>query len=291
METKELMIVYGVIYKCTNLINGKIYIGQTKNLKNRIKMHKKNVENKVNRKLYDSMNKHGFENFKWEVIDVALSKEELNFKEKFYIIKFNSFNSGYNMTIGGDGGNTFEGLSKERQIEAGNKIRKALKGKKKPDGFAEKLSKIHKGKKMPEYGIEKNRLNKIYNSDKNSQAVKKGLSKRTEEEKRIQFEKRKQTMLNRSQEEIRISKEKTIKSLRHPVVCIETGVVYKNKKYASIDVYGQKEKTTWISKSIENGKQYLGYSWSYFEEDIFSLLKMDDIRASKEALEFLEKAV
>ena len=268
METKELMIVYGVIYKCTNLINGKIYIGQTKNLKNRIKMHKKNVENKVNRKLYDSMNKHGFENFKWEVIDVALSKEELNFKEKFYIIKFNSFNSGYNMTIGGDGGNTWIKLSKERQKEVGEKISKANNGKKKPDGFAEKLSKIHKGKKMPEYGVEKNRLSSIYNSDRNSKLIKIALSKRTEEEKRIQVEKRKKTMSQKTESEKLRIKEKTLKSIRCPVICNETKQIYINKKHASISVYGDKSKTVWISKSIENGKQYLGYSWNYFEEDI-----------------------
>lgn len=229
------------------------------------------MENKVNRKLYDSMNFHGFDNFSWEIIDHASTKSELDFKEKMYIIKYDSFNSGYNMTIGGDGGNTFEGLTKERQIEIGEKVRKALKGKKKPEGFSEKLSKIHTGKKMPEYGIEKNRITKIKNHDKNSEKIKESLSKRTEEQKRIQREKYNEKMARRTEEQKQKTKEKTLKSFKCPVICNETQQTYKNKKYASIDVYGDKSKVRWISKSIENGKQYLGYSFKYFETDIFKV--------------------
>ena len=50
METKELTIRYGIIYKCTNLINGKIYIGQTrKQLNERRKKHEYEMNGKSKR--------------------------------------------------------------------------------------------------------------------------------------------------------------------------------------------------------------------------------------------------
>jgi len=268
--TTEIAIRYGIIYKCTNLINGKIYIGQTTNiLLFRIKKHLKNANNKVNRYFYDAINKYGKENFKWEEVDFASSKGELNFKEIYYIKFYNTFyvfGCGYNMTKGGDGGNTYEGLSKERKIEVSNKIIKANKGKKKPDGFAENLSKVHKGKKMPEYGVEKNRLTKINNRKKYSITVKDGLKNRTTEEKRLQVERRKNTMSLKTKEDYIEKHKKEMDSKHRTVICIETNVTYINKKQAAIDVYSDKKLTRYITKSMLNKKQYLGFSWIYGRE-------------------------
>ena len=111
--------VYGVIYKITNLVNGKIYIGQTINgFNGRYEAYGKKIERvynyhkslktnnrNYNRHLFDAIKKYGFENFKViEIFDYAFSKSELDIKEKAYIRLYNSTNEdyGYNKSIGGD---------------------------------------------------------------------------------------------------------------------------------------------------------------------------------------------
>ena len=114
--------IYGIIYKITNLINGKVYIGQTKrNFDERYNgtgngaekvynyhMYRKNHEGHYyNVHLCNSMEKYGFENFKVEEeIDIAYSKKELDELEIKYIKEYNSSNPkfGYNKTEGGESG-------------------------------------------------------------------------------------------------------------------------------------------------------------------------------------------
>lgn len=98
------------IYKITNKISGKMYIGQTsKTIDYRWLIHLKNAKEKINRYLYDAINHYGYENFDIEEVEKCSSLNELKEKEMFYIKKYNSFMpNGYNMTLGGDGGNTLE---------------------------------------------------------------------------------------------------------------------------------------------------------------------------------------
>lgn len=93
-----------VIYKITNLINGKIYIGQTtKTLKDRILQHRNAFVSNVDNYLYNAMHKYGWDNFKFEAIDCsAQTKYELDKLEQYYIKKYNSRIDGYNMTDGGE---------------------------------------------------------------------------------------------------------------------------------------------------------------------------------------------
>lgn len=93
------------IYKITNLINGKIYIGQTvKSVQCRWTQHKRDALNGFDYILYRAMRKHGLDNFSVEEIDGANSLSELNYKETQYIWKFNSHISqgGYNTLFGGN---------------------------------------------------------------------------------------------------------------------------------------------------------------------------------------------
>ncbi len=93
---------YGIIYKCTNIVNDKIYIGQTINtLDKRIVGHMHDAKYKPNY-FHNALNKYGYKNFTWEVIDEALSKDELDLKEIRWIKYYNSFGeNGYNLTSGG----------------------------------------------------------------------------------------------------------------------------------------------------------------------------------------------
>lgn len=92
------------IYKITNLINGKVYIGQSQNIKKRWAVHRSDyLKDGKDYALYRAFRKYGIENFSFEIIEEC-SKNELDVKEKFYIAKYNSFFcDGYNMTLGGQG--------------------------------------------------------------------------------------------------------------------------------------------------------------------------------------------
>lgn len=107
----------GCVYKITNLINGKIYIGQTKqSLERRWTGHLKRVREGRKTILCKAINKYGANNFKIEEIEKCNTKVELDKKEKSYIKKFKSNaiehsnpSYGYNMTPGGDWHPTFYG--------------------------------------------------------------------------------------------------------------------------------------------------------------------------------------
>lgn len=90
-----------IIYKASNKINGKIYIGQTcKSLDERFSNHLTNKKSLIGK----ALNKYGIESFEISVIDSALTREELYEKEKFWIKELNSLTpNGYNLTKGGDG--------------------------------------------------------------------------------------------------------------------------------------------------------------------------------------------
>jgi group I intron endonuclease len=102
-EGKE---VYGVIYMVTNNINGKVYIGQTTDLKKRLNSYR-TLHCKAQTKLYRSIIKYGFEKFTINVIDTVInqkdSKKILDYWEKLYIRFFNSIKNGYNCNSGGGG--------------------------------------------------------------------------------------------------------------------------------------------------------------------------------------------
>ena len=97
------------IYKISNTVTSKVYIGQTSNtIEYRFKEHldKSNNSNVNHRPLYLAMNKYGKENFYIECLEVVSTKEEANKKEQFYIKQYDSFKNGYNATIGGDCGSS-----------------------------------------------------------------------------------------------------------------------------------------------------------------------------------------
>lgn len=94
----------GFIYKITNRVNNKVYIGQTHfTVEHRFKQHIKNF-NIEHRKqpLYNAFAKYGIENFVVETIEeVECSK--LNEREMYWIAYYDSFKNGYNANLGGNG--------------------------------------------------------------------------------------------------------------------------------------------------------------------------------------------
>jgi group I intron endonuclease len=169
-----------IIYKATNKINGKVYIGKTTNsLEERIKGH---IFNSI--KPYShftkALAKYGPENFSWEILCDAKGKPKdvLDALEIYYIAKhrliLGSYNV-YNMTKGGDGGDTFSGKKHSKETK-------------------KKISEAHKGNCISE-----ETKKKISESKKGKPAWNKGVS-RTEEEKKKIKEATKIAMANLSQE-------------------------------------------------------------------------------------------
>jgi group I intron endonuclease len=150
-----------VIYCIKNEINGKVYIGYTgKNIHERFNKHIKNAQKKINRRLYDSMNKYGYDNFNITKIDETELAESAQELESWYIHIFRSKDSkyGYNMTNGGNGGYTLS----EWSYEDRQKLYTQQKQKRedtlmerygvinptKISWVKEKLSNSHNGKKL-----------------------------------------------------------------------------------------------------------------------------------------------
>jgi group I intron endonuclease len=107
------------IYKITNRINGKVYIGQTvqQNPKRRWYEHRAAAKGDGQQHLYQSMRKHGINSFDWEVIDQADSLEKLNQLETKWIEHFRMLVECYNHRDGGDN-SLHSDISKQRMSEA-----------------------------------------------------------------------------------------------------------------------------------------------------------------------------
>ena len=120
------------IYKITNIVNGKIYIGKTeKTYLERWEEHKRNAKYGNISHLYNAMRKYGIDKFIIIDIDSASTINELNNKEKYWIAKLHATDPeiGYNIALGGDGGNTFIGMSEEEYSFITNKMSESASNK------------------------------------------------------------------------------------------------------------------------------------------------------------------
>lgn len=97
--------MYGNIYKITNQINNKVYIGKTlKTIEERFSEHIKDSTRSLEEKrpLYRAFNKYGINNFTISLIE-KVKIEDLSSREQYWIQKYDSYSNGYNATFGGDG--------------------------------------------------------------------------------------------------------------------------------------------------------------------------------------------
>ena len=111
-----------IIYRITNTLNSKIYVGQTVHgLLYRWGQHKRNALNyNIGYPLYRAIRKYGIENFTVELIDLADSVEESNAKEIFWIENLNCYiedKMGYNLTRGGHNRDNLAGKSWGKHTE------------------------------------------------------------------------------------------------------------------------------------------------------------------------------
>ena len=140
-------MIEGIIYKYTSP-SGKCYIGQTTNELYRRRMWFGTGRYTGGRSKIDrARKKYGPESFKYEIIlrnvysSIEAATADLNKWETYYIGYYDSYKHGYNSTLGGDGSRGYI-----QSKEATHKISLRLKGKKKPNGFVDKVSKVQRGK-------------------------------------------------------------------------------------------------------------------------------------------------
>ncbi len=198
----------GYIYKITNTVNNKAYIGQTKQEpEKRWKSHKNSIHyNNGCPLLCKAFRKYGIDKFKFEIIVICFDNS-LNKMEEHYIKKYNTFGiNGYNATKGGEPGAFFTGKkhtpeniqkikqhSKEyfKLEENRKKMSDILKLKYKNDPtYREKISNVQKERvKLNQHNLQYKRTNEqkekirqrvlVYYASNTCQDVKKKISIKT----------------------------------------------------------------------------------------------------------------
>lgn len=186
-----------VIYKATNNINGKSYIGFDSNWPTRQKKHIWHALNgkEENRTYFHkAMVKYGVENFSWNIIrENATLEDEINLINEHNTFWTNGY--GYNLTMGGEGnlgwipteetkkniGKSNKGnkncLGRVMSEETRKKISESLKGYKHSEKTRKKLSLASKGRKQSPETISKRVLSKMgyKHSEETRQKIKEGL--------------------------------------------------------------------------------------------------------------------
>ena len=231
------------IYKITNLINGKVYIGQSTNIEKRWNDYK-NLRCKGQIKLYASLNHYGFESHTFEIIEEC-NLEMLNERERHYQDFYDVLNrdKGLNcrLTETTDKSGKMSDEAKRKMSEA-SKGNKNMLGKKHSPEFCKKLGEMKKG-------------NKNFLGKKHSEETKKKMS---EWQKGIEkSEDAKKNMSNTRKEKF---KNGFINPRSKKVINIETGDVYNSGKEA-----------------YESNKDYLKIKYYTFAQKLNGYLKNNTI--------------
>jgi len=156
------------VYKITCLLNNKVYIGITKQpVHKRFAQHKSSAKTIKRRpsKLHGAIRKYGAENFSLEVLAELDSWEKAIEAEKELILQYDSYECGYNLTLGGEGrtqpGSWAKGLNKKTHPSL-DKISVKQKGKNNSffgkthtEQQKQKWSKERKGPKHPMFGVKR----------------------------------------------------------------------------------------------------------------------------------------
>jgi group I intron endonuclease len=194
------------IYRCANIITGKVYIGYTGlTIEDRITKHRYNVNGGLRTKFYNSIRKYGWDSFSWEVIYQSFDQEHTHkIMEPFFINDHNSVTEGYNTQPGGEGGDVsssenYKEAMKNRDISGEKNPMHGRRGELSPRYGITGADHPNFGKPAPNRGIpnseeQKKKQSKSMSGSKNPMFGKKWTKEELErrsETRRINKEKRK----------------------------------------------------------------------------------------------------
>ena len=282
------------VYKISNKIDGKVYIGQSWNVEKRWENEKCGYINEIFNRAFK---KHGKENFEFSIIEEfnfennSENQEILNDLEIKYIKEYNSTNRnfGYNIKEGGHRGRHSE--ESKRKISEANKGKKHWLGKKHSEETKNKIRQKNIGRKMSEEAKEKIRRRVISQetrekmsisskgrkwTDKQREEICEALHKRVisqETREKISFIHKGKEVSQETREKIsaakkgHVTKEETKQLLRDiskqkkEVRCIETGVIYESINEAA----RQTQINNSSIGSVASGKRKTagGLSWEF----------------------------
>ena len=243
------------IYKITNIVNGKVYIGQSINIKLRWKDH----INTLNRKdshsilLQRAWDKYKEENFTFEILELC-SEDMLDEIETKYIELYDAQNNGYNIE---PGGNSNKHLSDDTK----QKIREARLGRRHTEETCKKMSESRMGKNNGMYG-----RNHTEESKQKISKAKKGKPGHPCSEKQKEAARRANTgkiVSEETRKKMSEAKKGNIpihKNL-NSVYCVELNKVFENPSYAGKEL---KISSSNIIQCCEGKRKTCGgYHWVY----------------------------
>lgn len=237
------------IYLRTNLVNGKQYVGQTRNFKQR-EYNWHNLNWGYAGKCIDAARKkYGTENFDTEILRECKTQEELNEWEMYYIKELNTkVPNGYNLTDGGEGsiGCIF---SDERRRELSEKMKgkgNAFYGKHHSEETKAKLSKANKGRKHSEEAKQKmkGRISS-FKGKHHSEEAKEKLRKAHLGTHLSEETKRKLSEKNKGENNYMYGKHHTEETIRKISEAMKGKMVGENNP-----MYGKKRKGSKLSKKV-----------------------------------------
>lgn len=252
--------MYGYIYKTTNLIDNKIYVGQHKVSNDQFD----STYFGSGKILLEAIDKYGIDNFRCEVIEWCDTFKELNEKEIFWIKELHATerNIGYNICTGGQG---IPGLFGELNPNYGKVFSEEYRRH-----LSESHIGVYAGEKHPMYGKHHTEESKLKNSiahmGENHPNYGKTLSVETKNKISVAAKNRppeKCSMYGKHHSE-ETKQKMSDSTFSRKVINIDTGKIYDSIKKASID-------TDIFSSSICNcckGKQKTAgrYHWQYYDE-------------------------
>ena len=230
--------MYGIIYKITNKLNGKVYVGQTtRPLTERFREHAKCKKTIIGK----AIRKNGKKNFAIEVLEECASQEQLNECEIFWIAHFDcKAPNGYNLTGGGEGsgspspetraklsaatrGEKNPHFGKRHTAEVRERIAASKRGKKLSAETRAKMSASRRGAKHHQYGKPLTPEWKRKLSESN-----RGRTLSAEARAKISRALRGKKL----SEEVKARMSAGTKS-KHAVICVESRVIYESIRMAA----------------------------------------------------------
>lgn len=265
----------GYIYKIINDVTDKVYIGKTtQTVEKRFKEHKRRSIYNDKYHLYRAMRKYGVEHFFIEEIEECPS-EVLSDRERYWIDYYDSYNNGYNMTVGGDGNllynykevaNKYLELKSEKETMAYFGCSFAVVQK----ACKEYNIKIQRGNTKEfwesEIGQEKKRKLSILMKNRPKKPVSEETRKKISKNKREWYKNNLPPSLGKKATLETRKKQIQNSGMAKKVICLETKKVYSSALQASKDV-GLKSSSGISQCCAKRGKTARKLHWAFYDED------------------------